>query len=258
MKKRIVVIFLIALCSIVLTGCFLVNGFINAHDNHFVYNMFTPAGNIVVHESPKIGTVLREDTRDTVSFRLKNIDTRLEGVDCIQFDGVEGYATHKDSEELNDLRYYRVIWRNYSLQEDREEYKYNKYYIPNMPIYWYFMDITITSGNTSFGDDYPPGSDLTPLFEFTFPSLKEFIDNRYKGDYTQLHHIQANDKKAWQNLVLFENIGKLSIEKLPTKVEDGGKPTVTIAFHFLLKNMELRGTPKSELRPKITLQLEIE
>ncbi|MDY4245696.1 MAG: hypothetical protein SOX65_04355, partial [Porphyromonas sp.] len=158
--------------------------------------------------------------------------------------------------EIGDTAYYRRI----PVVHRKDLYfkkKYTKYYIPDRALYWEFQEISIVSDNASFGADYPVGSDLTPIVLFGFPSLMEFVENGYKGDYTTEHLIRANDKEAWANLKVFET-GKptLIIDRLPTEVTDGGKPTITIRMKFIdkgaiLKNKNASWNQYMEIRDDI-------
>ena len=138
-----------------------------------------------------------------------------------------------------------------------------QYYIPDRALYWEFQEISIVSDNASFGADYPVGSDLTPIVLFGFPSLMEFIENGYKGDYTTEHLIRANDKEAWANLKVFET-GKptLIIDRLPTEVIGGGKPTITIRMKFIdkgaiLKNKNVSWNKYMEIRDDVKPNKEV-
>lgn len=208
------------------------------------------------------------------SFKCRVVDGQIRNVDYLTITGMNTDNGWFFGKEIGDTAYYRripVVHREDLYFKE----KYTKYYIPDRALYWEFQEISIVSDNTSFGAEYPVGSDLTPIVLFGFPSLMEFIENGYKGDYTTEHLIRANDKEAWANLKVFET-GKptLIIDRLPTEVTDGGKPTITIRMKFIdkgaiLKNKNVSWNQYMEIRDDVkpykeifdlpvTLQLDIQ
>ncbi len=208
------------------------------------------------------------------SFKCRVVDGQIRNVDYLTITGMNTDNGWFFGKEIGDTAYYRripVVHREDLYFKE----KYTKYYIPDRALYWEFQEISIASDNTSFGAEYPVGSDLTPIVLFGFPSLMEFIENGYKGDYTTEHLIRANDKEAWANLKVFET-GKptLIIDRLPTVVTDGGKPTITIRMKFIdkgaiLKNKNISWNQYMEIRDDVkpykeifdlpvTLQLDIQ
>ena len=208
------------------------------------------------------------------SFKCRVVDGQIRNVDYLTITGMNTDNGWFFGKEIGDTAYYRripVVHR----EDLYFKKKYTKYYIPDRALYWEFQDISIVSDNASFGAEYPVGSDLTPIVLFGFPSLMEFIENGYKGDYTTEHLIRANDKEAWANLKVFET-GKptLIIDRLPTEVIGGGKPTITIRMKFIdkgaiLKNKNVSWNQYMEIRDDVkpykeifdlpvTLQLDIQ
>lgn len=250
---------------LVLASCFGYSGcrliLDKLHDvksKHFIYASFETFGDLSIYKTPLIGNVRSNSGKGPIIFHLKKEGDHLISKDILQFTGYERRTDESTSNELNDWGYQRIVADDYLYNVDRSEERYNKYYIPNMAIYWYFLNISISSENTAFGEDYPPGSDLTPLFTFKFPSLKEFIDNRYKGAYTTEHVIRANDSKAWRELVLFENLGSLAISKLPTAIKNNEKASITLTIEFIDKSKEPHTGTDNKVTITKTFLLDIE
>lgn len=237
-----------------LIGLLIIATFASCHNpiyerqsKNFIYLIFNPISKLTINEQPVIGDVYNYNNTPLV-LKCKKEGDKLIGQSYLQFEGHEGGISYEISNELNDKEYYRVVTKNYFYNVDREKKRYNKYYIPNMPIYWNYNKISITSENANFGEEYPIGSDLTPLVVFKFSSLKEFIDNQYKGPYTTEHIIRANDETGWKNLLLFENLIKMNIDKVPTSVKGEGKPSITLSIQFVDKsNCKKSGTNDSSL-----------
>lgn len=196
------------------------------------------------------------------SFKCRVVDGQIRNVDYLTITGMNTDNGWFFGKEIGDTAYYRripVVHREDLYFKE----KYTKYYIPDRALYWEFQEISIVSDNTSFGAEYPVGSDLTPIVLFGFPSLMEFIENGYKGPYTTEHLIRANDKEAWANLKVFET-GKptLIIDRLPTEVTDGGKPAITIRMKFIdkgaiLKNKNVSWNQYMEIRDDVKPYKEI-
>lgn len=222
----------------------------------------------------RMDTLTEAEALKPRSFKCRVVDGQIRNVDYLTITGMNTDNGWFFGKEIGDTAYYRripVVHREDLYFKE----KYTKYYIPDRALYWEFQEISIVSDNTSFGAEYPVGSDLTPIVLFGFPSLMEFIENGYKGDYTTEHLIRANDKEAWANLKVFET-GKptLIIDRLPTEVTDGGKPAITIRMKFIdkgaiLKNKNVSWNQYMEIRDDVkpykeifdlpvTLQLDIQ
>ncbi len=243
---------------------------------NFVFETLSPCYFSVNEYQPRncLDTLTEAEALRPRTFKCRVVDGQIRNVDYLTLTGVNTDNGWFFGKEIGDTAYYRripVVHR----EDLYFKKKYTKYYIPDRALYWEFQDISIVSNNASFGADYPVGSDLTPIVLFGFPSLMEFIENGYKGPYTTEHLIRANDKEAWANLKVFET-GRptLIIDRLPTEVIDGGKPTITIRMKFIdkgaiLKNKNASWNQYMEIRDDIkpyketfdlpvTLQLDIQ
>lgn len=241
---------------------------------NFVFETLSPRY-LSVNENPlAYNTQTEAEAQRPHRFKCRMVDGKIQNVDYLNFAGWNVYNGVFWGREFGDTTYYRRI--PVVKPEDRYfKEEYTKYYIPDRALYWEFQEISIVSSNASFGDDYPIGSDLTPIVVFGFPSLLEFIQNGYKGAYTTEHLIRANDKEAWANLKVFETgKPKLIIDRLPSEVVGGGLPTITIRIKFIdkggiLKNKNASWDQHLEIREdckpykenfdlSITLQLDIQ
>lgn len=242
--------------------------------SQFIFETIGPCYLSVNEYRAVSGTLSEAEMLKPRRFRCRIVDGRIENIDHLTFTGSAYWVGWFWGPEVGDTTYYRRI----PVVRPEDVYtkkKYTKYYIPDRPLYWEFQEISIVSNNASFGADYPVGSDLTPIVTFGFPSLLEFIQNGYKGDYTTEHLIRANDQEAWANLKIFETgKPKLIIDRLPTEVVGGGMPMITIRLKFIdkggiLKNKQISWDKYMEVRDDIkpypeeydlpiTLQLDIQ
>ena len=266
-KKRLIwglAILFFALCSFTSCNKTVFRG-LYAEDNRFVYFLFYPSSHFAVSDQPNLEPYMKCTQGDLLPFKMKEENGGLVSKSYLQICGFcDFHVPASLSVKYNDNGYYRKIDKKMSIASDRKSKQFNKYYIPKQPMYWKFVSLSITSNNASFGADYPPGSDLTPLFTFRFPSLKEFIEKGYRGDFTAEHVIRADNADDWAALELFENVPTFRIDRVPTTVIGDEAPTITINLHYINKAVwdnhsfseELR--EEKEFNPKVTLRIEIE
>lgn len=264
-KKYYLGMFFLISLSTLLAGCHL---FIRVYneDNRFIYFSYYPYNYFIVNDNPVF--IPRWISKaDTLLFKCKKINNKLISKSYLQIAGTVSMSSDETSKKLRDHSYYRRVGKNFTYGQDYESSDANKYYVPKAPMFWQFLDISITSGDTSFGEEYPIGSDLTPLFVFHINSLREFINRGYTGNFTKTYNIRANDKIEWSGLTLFENVPTFTIDRLPTAVKGNRKPSITISFKFINKAIMPRAARASEhnwwkeekeFNPKVTLLLDIE
>lgn len=196
-----------------------------------VYTKQLAVNNVLAYD-----TLKKEMQLEPRLFKCRKVNDRIESKDNLVLAGFTYLVGRRQAYELGDTSYYRWIPVDNtkgSIEYAKKDKRFQKYYIPDNPIYWEFGDISITSPNASFGEDYPIGSDLTPIVTFQFSSLMEFIQNKYKGPYTVEHSIRANDRNAWQNLMLFEaGHSKLTIDRMPTNIQGDELPALVINLKF--------------------------
>ena len=261
-KNALVALSVTLLLAVGVTSCYMPQSEVSCRN--FVFETLAPCYlSVNEHQSrSRLDTLTEAEALRPRSFKCRVVDGKLRNVDYLTLTGRNTDNGWFFGKEIGDTAYYRripVVHR----EDLYFEKKYTKYYIPDRALYWEFQEISIVSDNTSFGAEYPVGSDLTPIVLFGFPSLMEFIENGYKGDYTTEHLIRANDKDAWANLKVFET-GKptLIIDRLPTEVTDGGKPTITIRMKFIdkgaiLKNKNVSWNQYMEIRDDVKPYKEI-
>ena len=273
-KKCIAILTVVSFITLGITSC--LKPKVDVGCENFVFETLSPCY-LAVNEYHSVGCLDALTEAEALRpryFKCRVVDGKIHNIDYLILAGMNTDNGWFFGPEIGDTAYYRripVVHREDLYLKEKN----TKYYIPDRALYWEFQEISIVSDNASFGADYPIGSDLISIVLFGFPSLMEFVESGYKGNYTTEHLIRANDKEAWAKLKVFETgHPKLIIGQLPTEVIGGGMPTITIRMKFIdkgaiLKNKNVSWNKYMEIRDDvkpykenfdlpITLQLDLQ
>lgn len=158
MKKKVMIYsgitsMLLASFAAVFTGCFTKRKK-KAYKQSYVDRITTINGTLEVGRSQH-----SSGYTDSSTFYCKRVEGTLVSADALAF-GIETEfaASQKRIAVFNDIHYNQEI----PLDSWAEE----GYYFPCELLFARIYEVRISSPNASFGEVYPPGSDLTPICTF--------------------------------------------------------------------------------------------
>ncbi len=94
-----------------------------------------------------------------------------------------------------------------------------------------FEKVTVTA-NCSFGEEYPVGSDLSPLATFMFNDYASYVEPGFDDDKQELHYIKGDDKEAWKKVRLSHHCFSFFLSKKPDWVP-GQDLQLTFTFELI-------------------------